>query len=195
MGRWPVSSRNSERLFPDLSKLVRRNIEGRNINAVRNGDQSGFGIKREVAELASDPSTRHLLARKVEAIDMRCSDSNDPAANIDEERRAVAPSLNVERRMNVAPSERRNVRSGGHMQLLHERASREFDLLRVTHSVENSGGRQAFVAHLVVPVTVRTHNNTNTQEIRRFVRAALPNEAGARNVRFGHGTVGAAQLY
>src|SRR5713101_1787296 len=156
MGRWPVSSRNSEWLFSDLGKLVGRNTEGRNINAVRNGDQSSFGIKREIAELASDLPTRHLFALKAEAIDMRRGDGNDPAADVDEERGAVSPSLSAENRMNVAPSERRNVRSSGQVQSLHERASRKFDLLQVSHSVESSGGRRAFVAHLAVPVTMRS---------------------------------------
>jgi hypothetical protein len=69
----------------------------------------GFGIEREVAELASDPPARHLFTLKIEAINMCRSDSNDPTAYVDEERGAVAPSLSAERRMDVAPSERRGI--------------------------------------------------------------------------------------
>lgn len=94
---------------------------------------------------------------------MRRSDDNDPTADFDEKRGAVSPPLSAEARMNVAPPERRNVRSSGHMQLPHERASREFDLLQVGHSVKRSGSRQAFVAHLAIPLTVRFVKHINNK--------------------------------
>jgi hypothetical protein len=57
--RWrPVTSGDRERPLSNLRELVDRKVEGRNVDAVRDGDQASFGIERELAELAGDVTYR-----------------------------------------------------------------------------------------------------------------------------------------